>query len=246
MKISAVIAVSEEETEKLKGCLESLGGFCDEVILFALGFELKGVDAKITRTERPKYIEVLRNEMVASANGGWVLILDPDERLTQTLKEKLKEVVAEKQFSVVNIPRKNIFFGKWIAHTSWWPDRQLRFFRKGALVWGNTIHKYPKVRGKVLELPAREELAIEHYGYDSFSEFVLRNNRYSKIEAENLNSNGVRFSIVKMIWQAKREFLRRYIRHQGYRDGFFGFSLSYLMAVYKIMVWVNLWRMQDK
>ena len=54
------------------------------------------------------YIETLRNKMADSANGDWILILDPDERLTETLKVKLKEIINTDKYSVVNIPRKNI------------------------------------------------------------------------------------------------------------------------------------------
>src|SRR3989344_4434404 len=253
MKISVVIAVSAYEIDKLRECLLSVKSFANEIIIFSLGMEdrrvgekLKGVSAKVVRTEKPKYIEVLRNKMAESAAGPWILMLDPDERLTKTLKEKLKEISREDKFSVVNIPRKNIFFGHWIAHTSWWPDKQLRFFKKGSLVWSQTIHKYPEVYGKVLDLPAIKENALEHYGFDNLIEFIDRHNRYSSVEAENLNKDGVKYGFLAMTWQILREFVRRYTKHQGYLDGFWGFALSYLMAFYKLTVWVKLWQIQQK
>jgi len=251
MKTSVVVAVSGEDIHKLRGCLRSVRNFADEIVVFDLGVSgkeisevMEGVNAKIVKAVKPKYIEVLRNKMVKSTAGDWILMLDPDERLTESLSNKLLKITDDNEYSVVNIPRKNIFFGKWIRHTSWWPDRQLRFFKRGSLRWMNTIHKYPIVGGEELILPAKEEYALEHFGYDSLSEFISRNNRYSTVEAENLDAEGVEYSFFEMIWQAKREFLRRFIWHQGFRDGFWGFALSFLMAFYKLTVWVKLWQIQ--
>lgn len=256
--ISACI-VNLNEAEKLEKCLKSLANFADEIIVIDLGstdqtlkvcekFAAIVDKCKLTvyKHEKVPYVELVRNFAISKANGDWVLILDPDEVLTSDLKEELKKIEKENKYDAVNIPRKNIFFGKWIRHTNWWPDKHIRFFKKGKVEWFEKIHTYPKAKGKVLELPARQDFAIVHCGYESISQFIDRQNRYSNIESQELHKIDERFSWSKFFWWPTREFLVRFIKHQGYLDGFYGFSLTFLMMVYKMMVLIKLWEKEKK
>lgn len=247
--ISAVIT-TYNEAEKLKSCLESLEGFASELVIVDLGScdnteEIaKKFRAKLFKHDLVAYVELVRNYAISKTSGQWVLILDPDERITPMLADKLKEVAANNEYSAVNIPRKNIFFGRWIAHTNWWPDKHIRFFKKGKVKWSEKIHSYPLVDGKILELAGDETLAIRHFGYRNISEFIDRQHRYSGIEAEYRFNEGVRFSWPIFIWMPLREFLVRFVKHAGFLDGFYGFALTYLMMVYQMIVMVKLWELE--
>src|SRR3990167_1974513 len=185
--ISAAI-VSFNEAEKLERCLESIRDFVDEIVIIDLGSkdETKNVcekyGAKIFHHKFVPYVEKIRNFSISKASNEWILILDPDEYIPDSLKNELKKVSESKEYSAVNIPRKNIFFGKWITHTNWWPDKHVRFFQKDSVRWDDKIHHYPEVFGQILNLEAKENLAIVHFGYDSIAEFLNRQNRYSDIE----------------------------------------------------------------
>lgn len=251
--ISAVI-INFNEAQNLKRCLQNLRSFAQELVVVDLGSTdqskevAKEFNAKVFVHKSVPYVELIRNYAVSKALGEWILVLDPDEVAPLLLADKLREITKQSEIVAVNIPRKNIFFGKWIAHTNWWPDRHIRFFRKGKVKWSEKIHSYPEVFGKVLDLKAREDLAIAHFGYESISQFMERQNRYSKVEAENLFSEGIRFSWFNFFWKPTREFLVRFIRHGGFLDGFHGFALTYLMMIYQLQVAIKLWELerQDK
>lgn len=248
--ISAVI-VTFNEGKKLEECLKSIDSFADEVVVTDLGSTdnteevAKKYKAKFIRHGFVPYVELVRNFAVLKTSGNWILVLDPDERIPETLKVKLKEITKQDKYVAVNIPRKNIFFGKWISHTNWWPDKHVRFFIKDKISWTDEIHLYPKVDGEILELEEKEDLAIEHYGYDTIKQFIERQNRYSTIEAKNRYDREERFSLGKFIWWPKREFLVRFIKHRGFMDGFHGFALTFLMMVYKMVVAVKLWESEN-
>lgn len=248
MKITCSVAVIKGEEEKLQECLASAKNFCDEIIILNLEADkgklaviAKKFAARVVDEKFTVYVETVRNKMIEAAQGGWVLILDPDERLSPKLKEKLQKIVEENQYSAVNIPRKNIFFGHWINFANWWPDRHVRFFKKGVVAWEDIIHKYPSVKGSQLDLPARGDTALIHYGYDSVGEFIDRHNRYSDIEAANRLKAGEKPQAYKFIWWPTREFLARYIKHGGWRGGALGFMLVTLMLFYKFQVLVKMW-----
>lgn len=248
----SVVYVFLNEDQKLENSLKSVEGFASEVVIIDLGSSsnlqkiAKRHQAKVYHHPFVPFVEQVRNFTFAKAKGDWILVLDPDEELQMALKEKLKEVVRENRFSAVNIPRKNIFFGRWIAHTNWWPDRHIRFFKKGKVNWKNTIHSYPQVSGEVLNLPAEESLAILHFGYQSINEFISRQIRYSGIEAKSLYEDGVRFSWSSFFWKPTREFLVRFLRHRGFLDGFYGLALTILMMIYQMTVLVKIWELEKE
>ena len=219
--ISAVV-VTLNAAKVLKNCLESVKEEAHEIVVVDLGSGdatikiAREFNAKVIFHECVDYVEKVRNFAVSKAVGEWILVLDPDERVTPDLWEKLKEVIAKNKYMAVNIPRKNIFFGRWIAHTNWWPDRHVRFFKKGKVSWTDKIHHYPLVEGAILNLASREDLAIKHYGYSSIEEFIERQIRYSTIEARDRFELGERFSCPKYYWKPTRQYLVRFIKHLGF------------------------------
>lgn len=248
----STVVICFNEAEKLTKCLESAEDFSDELIVVDLGSSDNSIEvagkfkAKVFRHQFVSFVELARDYAISKASGEWILVLDPDEQITLALKEKLKEVMEKDQFAAINIPRKNIFFGKWISHTNWWPDRHIRFFKKGKVRWSKEIHSYPEVSGETLNLEAREDLAILHFGYQSINEFISRQIRYSGIEAKSLYEDGVRFSWSSFFWKPTREFLVRFLRHRGFLDGFYGLALTILMMIYQMTVLVKIWGLEKE
>src|SRR5271166_4497708 len=88
-----------------------------------------------------------KNSAIDKASGDWILSLDADEEvspeLLQEVDQKLqyppqlyKLATPDDHHSPIYIngcwiPRKNYFLGSWIKHGGFWPDRKLRFFRRG-------------------------------------------------------------------------------------------------------------------
>ncbi len=245
----SVCIVNFNEGKNLKTCLESIADFVSEVVVIDLGSTddskqvVQQFNGNFFTHEFVTYVELIRNYAIDKTSGDWILVLDPDEIVSSQLKEKLKEITKQQNYSAVSIPRKNIFFDKWISHTNWWPDRHIRFFKKGKVRWDDKIHSYPNVEGVVYELPAREELAIIHHGYKTIGQFISRQNRYCEIEAKHLFDQGIRFSLSLFLWKPTREFLVRFIRHAGFLDGFHGFVLTYLMIVYQLQVMIKIWEL---
>lgn len=248
----SVVYVNYNEAEKLEKSFQSIKNFASEIIVLDLGSSdntkevCKKFNAKIFHHKKVAYVELVRNYVISKANGDWILVLDPDEEIPPQLKKKLIEVTGQDEFTAVNIPRKNIFFNKWIAHTNWWPDKHIRFFKRGSVMWDKKIHSYPKIEGKLLDLGSREDFTIIHFGYHSLTDFIERQNKYSDIEAENLFSIGERFSYFKLIRKPLREFLVRFIKHRGFLDGFYGFALTFLMMIYQIEIMIKLWEKEKQ
>ncbi len=132
-------------------------------------------------------------------------------------------------------------FGSWVQHSRWWPDYQIRLFKKTAITFPTKIHRPPEVDGTVLELPASENNAILHHNYDSIDDYVIRMMRYAKIEAGEKIELKKEFHLKEATQNAISEFVSRYFAGEGYKDGMLGFTLSILQLFYSFLVYFYYW-----
>lgn len=247
-KISVVINTINEEAQ-LPGCLASVAGFADEVVVVDMHSDdatveiAKKAGASVYEHKRTGYVEPARNFALSKATGEWILLLDADERLPSTLKSKLKKITANPSADYFTIPRKNIVFGKWLTHSRWWPDYNVRFFKAGKVAWSDEIHSVPKTLGKGADLPATEKNAIEHYNYTSIGQFIDRLNRYSGVQAKELVSEGYKFSWTDLVSKPAGEFFSRYFYGKGYLDGLHGLAVALLQAMSELVVYLKVWEL---
>src|SRR5205823_3813251 len=140
-----------------------------------------------------------------------------------TLKNKLIEIsTVFKQVDFVKIPRKNMIFGHWMKASMWWPDLNIRFFRKNKIKWSNKIHRPPESFGEGLDLEANEELAIIHHHYNSINQYLERMLRYTKIQAQELADEGYKLDWKDFIKKPLAEFMSRFFANRGFEDGLHG------------------------
>lgn len=246
IKISVVMTVLNEE-KRIQDCLESVQ-WADEIIIVddgstdgTLSIAKKYTD-KIFPHKSEGYVEPSRNFAISKATGDWILILDADEVVSASLASKLQEIANESsKADCVRIARKNIIFNKWIQHTGWWPDYNIRFFKKGSVTWPNKIHAQAEVHGMVIDLGPSEEHAITHYNYDSISQFLQKLDKYTTVAAQEKLAADKKFSWTEILVNPVEEFLSRYFLRKGYKDGLHGLVLSLLMAFYEFIVTLKVW-----
>lgn len=247
MSISVVINTLNEEGN-LPRALASVKGFADEIIVVDMHSDDSTVEiakkfgAKVFSHERTNYVEPARNYAISKATGDWIFILDADEELPLHLKSYLKKITtSEDSKDYYRIPRKNIIFGKWIEHTNWWPDYNIRFFKKGKVLWNEIIHSVPMTEGNGIDLKSSEEYAIVHHNYISLTQFIERMNRYTTVQARDMRKSGKHFEWQSVLARPISEFLSRYFQAEGYKDGVHGLALSCFQAFSELVTVLKLW-----
>lgn len=246
--ISAVVHTYNEE-ENIGRCLASLA-WADERIVVDMGSTdstaklAKKYKASVLHHPYTGFVEPARNFGIEHAQGDWVLIVDADEEVPQTLAAFLQRSTSDRQADYFRIPRKTIIFDRWIKHTGWWPDYQIRFFRKDAVRWTPKLHGVPITKGTGQDIEATESLSIIHHHYTSVSQFIERLNRYSSIAARELLMNNQKFEPSLLFSKPTQEFVQRYFFWQGYKDGIHGLALSLLQSFSELAVYVKLWELE--
>ena len=243
--LSVVISTFNSE-EKIEDCLKS-ATFASEIIIVDGTSSDKTLDIAKKYTSkifvRPNYpmLNINKNFGFSKATNNWIFCLDADERITPELQKEIKSEIRnpKSETNGYYIPRKNIIFGKWMEHTGWYPDPQLRLFKKGKGKFPKEhVHEMVKVEGEVGELNEH----ILHYNYDSISQFLQKlGTIYGPNEAEQLLKKGYVFDSRDAIRFPVKEFLSRFFAREGYKDGFHGLMMSLLMAFYHLIVFSYIW-----
>lgn len=248
IRISAVVNTRNEELV-IASCLNSLG-FCDEIVVVDMESSDKTKEIasqythKIFNHPNVGYVEPARNMAISKATGDWILVVDADEVITKELAKKLKEISLEEKADFVRIPRKNLVFNRWLKYSRWWPDFNVRYFKKGAVTWKDEIHSIPVTVGTGINLDDQESLAIEHHHYKSIDEFILRSLRYSNQQAKELIDSGYHFDAKDLISKPFGEFLSRFFAGEGYKDGVHGLVVALLQFFSILLIYLKVWELQ--
>lgn len=179
--------------------------------------------------------EIAMNEMIEKVNSEYILYFDPDELFPKTLIDYL--ITNGESADCWYIPRKNYIFHEWIKTARWWPDHQLRFFKKNAVSWPKQVHAVPNTKGTTKKISPEENLAIIHHNYESVDEFIDKFIKYAKLDAQNDRS----LDLSKTFEKIKTEFISRYYAFDGYTQQNHGFLLSWMQMFYYSIVYLYQW-----
>ncbi|MDP4011907.1 MAG: glycosyltransferase [Candidatus Roizmanbacteria bacterium] len=243
--ISAII-IAVGEPKYIFQVIQSIFNIVTEVVIIDIGLsaewknQLKHMQKVRIIQEKPvEYVELLREKSKQYAKNDYILMLDPDELVPPELATQILENYQKYDF--ISIPRKNIIFGKWIQHSRWWPDYQIRLFKKDRVSWSKNLHAQPKTTGNGWTVPPDENQALEHYNYESLDEYMTKMMRYAKADASTHLSSEETFTLSQALTQGSSEFISRFFASDGYKDGMHGFVLSFLQLMYYPLVYFYYW-----
>lgn len=231
--LSVVLAVLNEEAN-LANCLNSIKELAWEIVIVDGGSTDRTLDiakefgARIIQTTNPVNFHINKNKAIDAAKGDWVLQLDADEVVTKDLAEEIKRVIIlTSDIDGYWIPRKNFFLGTFLKKGGQYPDYTLRLYKRGkGRLPAKDVHEQARVEGKVAYL--KNDLL--HLRDKNFSEYMMRFNRYTDLLSVQLKDSGIKENffislnyifIKPLLW-----FIKAYLRHRGYVDGFPGFIFA--------------------
>lgn len=255
IKVSLVVSAFNEE-KNLPRCLSSVKDLASEVIVVdnestdQTAQIAKNFSAKVFSQPNHQMLNINKNYGFEKTTGDWILNLDADEELSPELKEEIKNITnpqrATRNPQLINgywIPRKNYIFGKWIQHSLWWPDYQLRLFKKGYGKFPEKhIHEYLEVRGATEKL--RNPLI--HHNYRSISQFLYKMEQiYTENEVKNLVERKLEVKWPEILRAPTSDFLKNYFSLEGYKDNQHGLILNLLQSFTPLIVQSKLWEKKN-
>jgi glycosyltransferase involved in cell wall biosynthesis len=252
MKITATIITFNEE-ENIRAACESVS-WADEIVVV----DSESTDSTTKLAAQCGARVITRNWpgfaaqkqfAVERASHEWIFSLDADERVSDKLKASiasLRNLSEEELADGYLIPRRTYYQGRWIRGGGWYPNRQLRLFRKSLGGWNNRqIHESVKMR--VTARTAKLSADLLHYSApDAAYHHRMIGERYAPLAARQMFSEGRRTSTFIVAAAAPWAFVRSLILKGGFRDGFAGLSIASFAAHHDFLKQLMLWELQNE
>ena len=141
MRISATI-ITFNEAGNIRAACEAVA-WADEIVVV----DSESTDntreiaaecgARVTTHSWPGFAEQ-KQFAAEAATHDWIFSLDADERLSDELRNSIDELRAADESQLADgysIARRAFYMGRWIRGGGWYPDRQLRLYRKSRGRW---------------------------------------------------------------------------------------------------------------
>lgn len=243
IRLSAII-IAKNEQIRIQKAINSIK-FADEVLVIDNGSTDKTVSiseksgARTIDASSSSFSE-LRNVGKKEASGKWILYLDADEVISQSLGKEIQMVIKNTTPVCYFIRRNNYYLGVQ------WPtqDKMQRLFYREALVgWHGDLHETPDVKGETSELVH----ALDHDTHRTLEEMLAKTNEWSKTEAL-LRFKASHPMIVP--WRLLRVFFtgfwKSYVGEAGWRAGTVGMIESMYQGFSLFITYAKLWELQQK
>ncbi|HNX77281.1 MAG TPA: glycosyltransferase family 2 protein [Candidatus Rifleibacterium sp.] len=230
MPTIGISMIAHNEERQIANALQS-SMFADDIVVVNCEStdktaELAKTFARVRLFERPnnKNLNVNKSYGFDQLTTDYIFYLDPDEIITPELAAEIRQAISSDKYVAWKLPRRNIFFGRWLAHGSQYPDLQLRLFKRGCASFANQhVHEMLQVNGETGQL----QNAFEHHPYPEIADYLRKMIFYTGFQAEFWNNSGIStgfFNTLRyMFFRPYFRFMRRYLLKQGFRDGWQGF-----------------------
>lgn len=242
--ITALIPV-KDEIHNIKEVLASVD-FADEILVVdsystdgTYEEALKMAD-RVIRREFDTYSRQ-KNWAIEHASHEWILLIDADERVTNSLKKEILTTLENPNQSgavAFWIGRENHFMGKRVHYSGWQNDKVIRLFKKSKCRYEDlSVHEVIKAEGPVAQLKNK----LYHNTYTSLDEYLNKMNRYAALQAQDYDKKTGPLTayhfVIKPFWR----FFKHYIIQGGFRDGVVGLTICYIQGYTVFMRYVKLW-----
>lgn len=170
---------------------------------------------------------------IDQARTDWVFYLDADEVITPALAEEIRRVMAADAPHVAyRMPRRNLFFGRWLRRGGHYPDYQLRLFRRGRARFPlRHVHEKLEVDGSIGTLHE----AMEHHTVDTALTALRKMDFNSTFNAMDMAWSGrqptVRLGLRFLFTKPAGRFVRRYVFKGGFLDGWPGLLVALIDSI---------------
>ena len=248
----SVLVNTCNEGNVLGDCLASVAGWADEIIVC----DMESTDDSVSVSKA--YGAIVWNHVrkaapepeartfgISKCAGDWILVLDPDMRISPELRTRLNEIVSRDEADIVDLHCLNFFFTRWCAHGHGSQPVFRKFFKRKLFhpspiniqtFWHDSL-----LEGRVIALP--KQYAITHYAYPSIQGLVAIVTRYARKEADDDFMLGRRFRLHLLLWKPVKRFAGDYILRRGFLDGLPGLIVAVIIAWYRFLIEAYLWEL---
>lgn len=246
----SVVMISKNVADVIEACLDSVQ-WADEIIVLD-----SGSDDATCQLAREKGAKVFSNtpwpgfgkqRQLAQqyATGDYIFMIDSDERITPELKASIQSVLQQPESGVVyNCARRNLFMGRFMKHSGWYPDKVTRLYAREQYQYNdNLVHESLETQGATIKTLPGDLL---HLTCRDLIEFQQKQLKYAKAWAQERNQQGKTTRYSAIISHTLGAFFKTWLLRMGILDGKQGLILAFVNAQYTFNKYASLWELSRK
>ncbi len=225
IKISVIIITFNEE-KNIERCLLSVKDIADEIIILD-SFSTDKTE-EICKAHNVKFFQHIfdghieqKNRVITYAENDFVLSLDADEELSNDLKNSILQIEDNLEFGAYFFNRLNIYCGKKIKRTSWYPDKKTRLWNKNIGKWGG-VNPHDTVIVDELTKTKYLKGDLLHYSFNTIEEHIEQTNKFTTISALELFNKAKKSDLSIIFLKTTGSFFKEFILKLAFLDGFYG------------------------
>ena len=233
-KISALI-ITFNEIGYIEKCIQSMN-FVDEIIVV----DSYSTDGTYEYLKEYSGVKVIQHPFVnftsqksfalKQASNDWVLFLDADEVISNSLKEEIIDTLNKNStIAAYWFYRKFMFENNELRFSGWQTDKNYRLFRKSKAKFSDRkiVHETLEVDGHSSILKER----LTHYCYKNFGDYKSKMLKYGRLKAKEDFFTEKGFTYVSLFFKPLWKFFNHYFIRLGILDGRKGITICYLNAL---------------
>ncbi|WP_370425870.1 glycosyltransferase family 2 protein [Pantoea vagans] len=240
----SVVMIAKNEAELLPDCLASVS-WADEIIVLDSGSSDDSVEiatqagAQVYKSDDWQGYGIQRQRAQGCATGDMILMIDADERVSPELRAAIEQVlVAPPSRTVYSLGRSNLFLGRFMRHSGWYPDRVMRLYPRTFRYNDNLVHESLQSDGApVVALPGD----LEHLTCRDLIAFQRKQLAYAEAWAKERHQRGKRCGLFSVFSHTLGAFVKTLLLRAGFLDGKQGWILAVVNAQYTFNKYSALW-----
>jgi glycosyltransferase involved in cell wall biosynthesis len=169
----------------------------------------------------------------------WIMFVDADEEISPELAEEIRTELSGKgkEPDGFFVYRRTYYLGRWIRYGGWYPDGEIRLYRREKGRWEGGLHAKLAVAGEIGILKNQ----YLHYTYRDISDQIQTIDRYSKTATKDMADRSKPFRLVHLLFSPPFRFFKDYFLKLGFLDGIPGLIIAVSTAYYAFIKHAKLW-----
>lgn len=241
----SVVMIAKNEVELLSECLQSVA-WADEIIVLDSGSTdgsvalAESLGAKVFVHTDWQGFGKQRQKAQSYATQDYVLMIDADERVTPELRHSIEQVLANADDNVVySLGRRNLFLGRFMRHSGWYPDRVNRLYANQRYRYNDDLVHESLNTGGAKVVPLQGDLL--HLTCRDFFAFQRKQLHYAEQWAIQRHQAGKRCGYLSILTHTLGAFCKTWLLRAGFLDGKQGLLLAVVNAQYTFNKYAALW-----
>ena len=242
-----VIILTHNESKLISGLIPSLDWANSILIIDDYSEDdtekvAKNLGAKVVKRRLNNNFAAQRNFGLSLVKKGWVLFLDPDERLSDEAATSIKEVIKHDRKHIgYSLRRTDLFLGKNLRYGETSNAWFTRLAPINSGVWEGMVHEVWQISDV-----RRLKGVIFHESHPNQQQLFSVVQKYAYIRSKELFDKGKLWSAFEQFVYPPAKFIYTYFIKRGFLDGRPGLLMSAAMAWHSWLVRGFLWQLPWK